>query len=64
MMMRGKTIDRTNQMKLFATILAKFSRKQDAEADAFEKRLVNLGKQASRRGHIATPNLFVRHGHA
>ncbi|MGL4281612.1 MAG: hypothetical protein ACRCS0_14710 [Albidovulum sp.] len=51
-------------MKLFANILAKFSRKQDAEADAFERRLVNLGKQASRRGRVATPNLFVRHGHA
>ncbi|HQU66760.1 MAG TPA: hypothetical protein PLI43_01035 [Albidovulum sp.] len=57
-------MDRTNQMKLFAIILAKFSRKQDAEADAFEKRLVNLGKQASRRSRAATPNLFVRHAHA
>lgn len=48
-------------MKFFAIILAKFSRKQTAEADAFEKRLVNLGKQAPRRGRVATPNLFVRH---
>lgn len=51
-------------MKLAAIILAKFSRKQTAEADAFEKRLVNLGKQAPRRGRVATPSLFVRHAHA
>lgn len=50
-------------MKLFAIILAKFSRKQADEADAFEKRLVNLGQQASRRSRAATPNLFVRHHH-
>jgi hypothetical protein len=51
-------------MKFAAIILAKFSRKQTAEADVFEKRLVNLGKQASRRSRIATPSLFVRHAHA
>lgn len=51
-------------MKLAAIILAKFTRKPATEADAFEKRLVNLGKQASRRSRVATPSLFVRHAHA
>lgn len=47
-------------MKIAAAIIARFSRARTQEPDAFEKRLLSMGTQPSRRSRRAQPSLFIR----